>query len=190
MNLKTDESPNVITCILFQLFFIFRSSTNLSLSLPWNAYNTGIVQSRTMQQIDYLIGYFLYDLVYLLFRHRQSPFIIHHLIGFVMLFSMKCLGLPRDYLFHCNAICLLGEITNPILNLRTFTKGTPYYDLNMKLIGITYFLFRIIGFPAVSYLLLRHMQSKSLWFCFGSIYVMSIIWFKKIVHMILYPKKT
>jgi hypothetical protein len=190
MDVKIEESPNLLTCILFQMYFILRSSFTVYQSLLPEQYSTALVSTSTLEQVDYLIGYFIYDIIYLFYRHPRSPFIIHHLIGFIMLFSMKWIGIPNEYLFHSNAICVLGEITNPILNLRTFTKGTSYYDLNMKMVGITYFLFRMIGFPAVSYPLLKHMQSKPLWFCFGSIYIMSMIWFKKIVYMILYPKKT
>ena len=185
LDTKIENLPNLITCILFQGSFIFRSAVSLYQSYHRRGYDQSVVATDTIQSLDYLVGYFIYDLLYLLKTNPRSLFIIHHLIGLFMLYCIKQVGAPLHLLKHYNAICFIAEITNPFLNLRTLTKHTPYHSLNMKLILITYFIFRIIAFPLISSELLMQLNSKPLWASFSTIYGMSLLWFKKIVMMSL-----
>ncbi len=177
--------PNIITCILFQSSFVFRSAISLYQSYHRRRYDQQIVANDTLQNLDYLMGYFIYDILYLLKTEPTSLFIVHHLIGLCMILTIKQYGAPLDLLKHYNAICVIAEITSPILNLRYITKNTRYYSLNMKLILFTYTLFRMIAFPLVSSELLSKLNSNTLWGSFITIYIMSLVWFKKIIVMTL-----
>lgn len=183
---KINNLPSAITCILFQSSFVFRSIISLFQSYHRRNYDQQLVRNDTEQTLDYLIGYFIYDILFLLKTTPKSLFIIHHLIGLLMISVIKYIGFPADLLKHYNAVCVVSEITNPLLNLRYITTGTPYYSLNMKLILFTYTLFRIIAFPLVSFELLSKLNSNILWTLFTTIYFMSLVWFKKIIFMTLF----
>jgi hypothetical protein len=186
MNLNIKESPNLLTCILFQSSFVFCSAISLYQSYHRRKYDQQIVANDTLQNLDYLMGYFIYDILYLLKTEPTSLFIVHHLIGLCMIITIKQYGAPLDLLKHYNAICVISEITGPVINLRYITKNTPYYSLNMKLILFTYTLFRMIAFPLVSFELLSKLNSNTLWGSFVIIYMMSALWFKKIIWMTLF----
>jgi hypothetical protein len=186
LDTKINNLPNAITCILFQSSFVFRSLVSLFQSYHRRQYDQQIVANDTLQSLDYLTGYFLYDILFLLKTNPRSLFILHHIIGLVMISVIKYIGFPVELLKHYNAICVISEITNPVLNLRYLTKDTPYYSLNMKLILFTYTLFRVIAFPLVSNELLPKLNSKILWGSFITVYFMSLVWFKKIVYMTLF----
>jgi hypothetical protein len=178
--------PNIVTRILFKSSFVFRSSISLYQSYHRRKYDQQIVASDTLQNLDYLMGYFIYDILYLLKTEPTSLFILHHLIGLCMILTIKQFGTPLDLLKHYNAICVIAEITSPIFNLRYITKNTRYYSLNMKLILFTYTLFRMIAFPLVSSELLSRLKSNTLLGSFIMIYMMSAVWFKKIIVTTLY----
>ena len=194
--------PNIVTCILFQSSFVFRSAILLYQSYHRRRYDQQLVANDTLQNLDYLMGYFIYDILYLLKTEPTSLFIIHHLIGLCMILTVKqfgksysikqplatdqVAGAPLDLLKDYNAVCLISEITGPILNLRYITKNTPYYSLNMKLILFTYTLFRMIAFPLVASELLTKIKSNTLLGSFVTVYMMSAVWFKKIIWMALF----
>ena len=177
--------PNIVTCILFQISFVFRSAISLYKSYH-RRYDQQVVANDTLQNLDYLMGYFIYDILYLLKTEPTSLFIVHHLIGLCMIATIKKYGAPLDLLKHYNAVCVVSEITGPILNLRYITKNTPYYSLNMKLILVTYTLFRMIAFPLVASKLLSKLNSIVLLGSFATVYMMSAVWFKKIIWMTLF----
>ena len=177
--------PNIVTCILFQSSFVFRSAISLYKSYH-SRYDQQVVANDTLQNLDYLMGYFIYDILYLLKTEPTSLFIVHHLIGLCMITTIKKYGAPLDLLKHYNAVCVVSEITGPILNLRYITKNTPYYSLNMKLILVTYTLFRMIAFPLVASELLSKLNSNVLLGSFATVYMMSALWFKKIIWMTLF----
>ena len=178
--------PNIVTCILFQSSFVFRSAISLYKSYHRRRYDQQVVANDTLQNLDYLMGYFIYDILYLLKTEPTSLFIVHHLIGLCMITTIKKYGAPLDLLKDYNAVCVVSEITGPILNLRYITKNTPYYSLNMKLILITYTLFRMIAFPLVATELLSKLNSNLLLGSFAAVYMMSAVWFKKIIWMTLF----
>ena len=179
---KIKNLPNIVTCILFQSLFVYRAGISLYKSYYPNYYQQSIVAIDTLKNVDYLTGYFIYDILYLLKTDPKSMFLVHHVIGLIMLYVVKKIGAPVDLLKSYNAISFIAEITNPFLNMRYLTKNTSYYSLNMKLILLTYTLFRMIAFPIVSFDLLRRLNSKILRLSFSSIYIMSLLWFKKIVY--------
>lgn len=178
--------PNIVTCILFQSSFVFRSAISLYQSYHRRRYDQQVVANDTLQNLDYLMGYFIYDILYLLKTEPTSLFIVHHLIGLCMITTIKQYGAPLDLLKHYNAVCVVSEITGPILNLRYITKNTPYHSLNMKLILLTYTLFRMIAFPLVSSELMSKLNSNVLLGSFATVYMMSAVWFKKIIWMTLF----
>lgn len=178
--------PNIVTCILFQSSFVFRSAISLYKSYHRRRYDQQVVANDTLQNLDYLMGYFIYDILYLIKTEPTSLFIFHHLIGLCMITTIKKYGAPLHLLKHYNAVCVVSEITGPILNLRYITKNTPYYSLNMKLILLTYTLFRMIAFPLVASELLSKLNSNVLLGSFAVVYMMSAVWFKKIIWMTLF----
>ena len=178
--------PNIVTCILFQSSFVFRSAISLYKSYHRRRYDQQVVANDTLQNLDYLMGYFIYDILYLLKTEPTSLFIVHHLIGLCMITTIKKYGAPLELLKHYNAVCVVSEITGPVLNLRYITKNTPYYSLNMKLILLTYTLFRMIAFPLVATDLLSKLNSNVLLGSFAAVYMMSAVWFKKIIWMTLF----
>lgn len=178
--------PNIVTCILFQSSFVFRSAISLYKSYHRRRYDQQVVANDTLQNLDYLMGYFIYDILYLLKTEPTSLFIVHHLIGLCMITTIKKYGAPLELLKNYNAVCVVSEITGPILNLRYITKNTPYYSLNMKLILLTYTVFRMIAFPLVATELLSKLNSNVLLGLFAAVYMMSAVWFKKIIWMTLF----
>ena len=180
---KIKSLPNIVTCILFQSLFVYRAGNLLYKSYYPNYYDQSILAIDTIKNLDYLSGYFIYDILYLLKTDPNSIFLIHHVIGLIMLYVIKKLGAPLDLLNSYNAISFIAEITNPFLNMRYITKNTSYYSLNLKLILFTYTLFRMLAFPIVSFDLLLRLNSKTLWLSFSAIYIMSVVWFKKILSL-------
>jgi len=99
-----------------------------------------------------------------------------------------------------NLFCFIAEVTNPLLNLRHFTKGTVAYRLNMNLVKATYVIFRMFLFPLVSEEIIEDMYKKEdkeresidndrreyiikgLKYCMYTVYIMSVLWFIKIIY--------
>ena len=85
---KTREASNLLTCTLFQTYFVFQAC-RLLFSEPSDQ-----VSEQTLTNLSYLYGYFIYDLIYLLKTDCTSPFIIHHLVGMIILHRIKQIGAP------------------------------------------------------------------------------------------------
>ena len=62
---KINNLPSAITCILFQSSFVFRSIISLFQSYHRRNYDQQLVRNDTEQTLDYLIGYFIYDILFL-----------------------------------------------------------------------------------------------------------------------------
>jgi hypothetical protein len=189
---NSDFYKNIFSCIVFQLLFIFNSVKLTYQSLTSNPSNENInvLQTNTIQNMDFLIGYFVYDIYHLCKTSYTSPFLLHHVIGILILNSLKRFNIPADLIWLYNTLCFIGESTNPIINARYFTKGTTYYNFNVKLIYYTYLLIRMIMFPGFSYLFFKSIYNKldtfsynSLKYMFIIIYSMSLFWFRKIYFM-------
>ena len=177
--LRTPQAPNLITCIGFQLFFI-GNAARLSCHNP----PTLLTSEQTLHNLDYIYGYFLYDLGYLLHTQPSSFFIIHHLIGIGILHCIQYIGAPVSVVSEYNFLCLIVELINPLLNLLPFVKQTPYYPFFLRMIYDLYLVFRIILFPISSYRLMEHVPRR-MWVFFGLVYGMNLFWAKKMRGMVM-----
>lgn len=175
---KTRNAANLITCLVFQLYFSGRAAY-LSRQEP-----TLVTASHTIANLDAIYGYFLYDLAYLFLTTPTSPYIIHHFIGLYILHQIKQYGAPLYVLHEYNMICFFAECTSPFLQLRHFVKGTPLYPYLMRFAFYLYGASRIIGMPLYSILLMQLLGSKTLWAPLCAVYAMSFYWFLKMRAMI------
>lgn len=186
---KTKDAPNLISCISFQLYFIFRCLSLFYQSRYTDEYDQNIVSQQTIDNLNSLIGYFIYDIIYLLKTSSFSFYVVHHLLGISMLQLVKHFGAPIPLLSQYNLFCFVAEVTNPFINLRHFTRDTTFYPLNIKLIFGTYSIFRMILFPIMSKQLYQTIQltdpsrATSLIYLFSVVYLMSSVWYVKIIRM-------
>ena len=106
-----------------------------------------------------------------------------------MLQLVKQFGAPISLLSQYNLFCFVAEITNPFINLRHFTRDTTFYPFNIKIIFGTYSIFRMILFPVMSKQLYNAIQisdpsrANSLIYLFSVEYLMSSVWYVKIIRM-------
>lgn len=164
--LKTPRAANLLTCITFQTFFV----TNAI-----RIYFYPSVEA-TSNNLDYLVGYFGYDFMYLVQTNPYSLYMIHHCIGIGLAHMIQKMGIPTHLVREYNAICISLEFVSPFLNIMTFAKQTPYYPLLLCFNYGFYILFRIILFPGIGYQLRSHFSSPWIWTCFFAIYGMSLGW--------------
>ena len=164
--LRTPRAANLLTCITFQTFFVT------------NAIRIYFYPSTeaTSNNLDYLVGYFGYDLLYLLQTHPYSIYVVHHFIGLGLIHMIQKIGIPTHLLGEYNAVCISLEVVNPFLNLLSFAKHTSYYPMLLRFNYNLYILFRIIMFPGILYQLRSHFSSLWIWTCFAAMYGMSIGW--------------
>jgi hypothetical protein len=168
---KTRNASNLLTCTVFQTYFVFQAF-RLLFSEPSDQ-----VSEQTLVNLSCLYGYFIYDLIYMLKTDPTSPFIVHHLIGIMILHRIREIGAPISLLSHYNAICVLGEVMSPFLNLRHFFKNTRLYPIWMRGIYYAYFVSRIVSFPIVSSSLVYQLRSHELAGTLVIVYGMSLFWF-------------
>ena len=189
INNNNNFYQNIITCIIFQLLFIYNSAKLTYQGLLNNDNSQSIIlKNDTFQNLDFLTGYFVYDILYLLKTNYFSPFLIHHFISILILHFIKSFSISTNLIWLYNALCFIGESTNPIINMRYLTKNTNYYNFNIKLIYYTYLVIRIILFPSFSYLFFVSIHNNinkftynSLKIMFCMIYFMSCYWLKKYI---------
>jgi len=168
---KTRNASNLLTCTLFQTYFVFQAC-RLLFSEPSDQ-----VSEQTLVNLSYLYGYFIYDLIYMLKTDPTSPFMVHHLVGIMILHRIRQIGAPIPLLAHYNAICVLGEVMSPFLNTRHFFKNTWLYPIWMRGIYYAYFISRIVAFPIVSSSLVHQLRSYELAGTLVIVYGMSLFWF-------------
>jgi hypothetical protein len=142
------------------------------------------ISSETMQNLDALAGYFVYDLCFLLQTSPFSGFVLHHLIGLGMIGILREFGPPATHLLSAyNALCVVAEVTNLPLNLRHFLKGTRWEVLNRQVIFWTYTVFRMMMYPWMSYRLYQHLRCSGLLYLFFAVYGMSMVWYRRVIRM-------
>lgn len=188
---RVPHAANLRVCIAFQLYFLWKAGLlwYTSLTIGYGAAAEGEVvwiQKETVRNLDALAGYFMYDLCYLLQTTPFSGFVLHHLVGLVMLGYLQERGTPPPSLLTMyNALSFVAEITNPPLNLRHFTKGTVWEGVVRRVIFWTYTVFRMVLYPALSIQLHQHLQMRTLFALFIVIYTMSMVWYRRVIRMCL-----
>ena len=174
------QKSNIITCILFQMYFVLKSFSLIISEL--NGHDT---QKETILNICDLYGYFMYDTIYMIYMYKTKPkqlFILHHIASLIMINEILILEVKET--FNHNIICFLAEVTNPFLNTRQFTFEYPKYKkIITEIIYHTYFYFRIILFPVFSALFIYTNPNYILFTLFIMIYGVSLMWFIKIIEL-------
>lgn len=180
------RKANIISCILFQSYFVFVGFKLLLLE-----YLGSNVKNDTLQNLDDIYGYFVFDTIYLITENPQILFIVHHIASFIIILIIRnyisALGDETPfYLYNC--ICILAEIQNPILNLRHLTRGYPELkELNKKALYYSYLIFRITLFPIFSASFLYYNQDIPYFYpltlLFVMLYSVSVMWFQQIIVM-------
>jgi hypothetical protein len=178
-------AANLRTCIAFQLYFLWRAGTLLYASLyPPEASNTAWIQTETMRNLDALAGYFVYDLCFLLQTTPFSGFVLHHLIGLGMIRYLHLAGPPPVHLLTAyNALCVVVEVVNPLLNLRHFVKGTRVEWIHRQAMFWMYTVFRVVLYPLLSFRLHQQLRSPPLFGLFLVVYAMSMVWYSRLLRM-------
>ncbi len=204
---KVKYAANLRTCIVFQLYFLWRAGSllyatlpsllNLStlptlpsllnfltLPSPLNELTTRQLQNETMDNLNALAGYFVYDLCFLLQTTPFSGFVLHHVLGLGMIRYLQNMGVPPPHLLTMyNTLSFVAEVTNPMLNFRHFVKGTRCESLVRQINFWMYTGFRIILFPILSFQLHGALRSIPLLLPFLTIYVMSLMWYRQLIRM-------
>lgn len=186
------RKANIISCILFQSYFVFIGFKLLFLEWVLRDPTTqSVIKQATLQNIDDIYGYFVFDTIYLITENPQTLFIVHHIASFMIISIIRnyISALNNEtpfYLYNC--ICILAEIQNPILNLRHLTRGYPKLkELNKKALYWSYLIFRITLFPIFSASFLYYNQNISYFYpltlLFTMLYSVSVMWFQQIIVM-------
>ena len=183
------KTINSITCILFQTYFVTVASQLIYAEMT-SSMNPLAIKMATLQNMHDIYGYFVYDTWVLLTENTITyTFVAHHIASLNILNMVVSLGVTET--FCHNAVCFLGEVTNPFLNIRYLVIDYPELKkLNKQVILVTYALFRIILFPLFSiyflYINFNIMNSDVLYGLFGlfiAIYAVSLSWFRTILLM-------
>jgi hypothetical protein len=183
------DLANSLTCCIFQIYFVRMSF--LHLYSEYFELDTFMnIRQSTFTILYYAIGYFLYDLIYLI-KKRESQwqlFMAHHLAGLIMLFVMIQQGLHEVW-YH-NMVCFISEIINPSLNLRSalaqwFGRNSMIYQFNKKLIVVKYTVFRIVLFPVVAYKISPFIHDTwallIIYTLTVGLYLTSVMWYRKLL---------
>jgi TLC domain len=168
---RTRNAANLITCMTFQAWFVYQSGR-----LFYENDDPHFFQ--TYQNLKYLYGYFLYDLIHLILTDPHYGFIVHHLVGMILIHSFFQQKPYAVLLRSYQSICFLSEVCSPFLNLRPFLRSTPCYRVYMKCIYYMYFLFRILLFPIASFSFYWYTPSLLLAILMSTVYGMSLYWFR------------
>lgn len=183
---KVKYAANLRTCIAFQLYFLGRAGFLLyaTLANPLDEATTRQIQVDTMNNLNALAGYFVYDLCFLLQTTPYSGFVLHHLLGIGMIRYLQNMGMPTTHLLTMyNTLSFVAEITNPTLNLRPFVKGTRWEPLVRQVNFWLYTGCRILLFPALFLQLHSALRETPLLLFFLTIYGMSLMWYRRLIQI-------
>lgn len=167
---RTKDGANLMTCVVFQLFFL--ANCIRLLGMPPNEE----ASQGTLTNLDYLYGYFIYDFVYLFRINPKNIFILHHMVSMIIIHLIHYIGVPFHTIYNYTMICLLLECANPLLNARHFLVNTNVYPLFMKITYYVFVLSRMILLPVYVKFLTDVMYAPPIWYCFGAVYAMSAFW--------------
>ena len=187
------KHANIIACILFQTFFVYKASMLLYYEM-FGVISIDDLKIQTLINLDDIYGYFIFDTIYMVKEYsikKKLLFITHHIAALVIINTVKLTLNNYENLFYHNMICFLGEVTNPILNMRQLTFNYPTLKkLNQSAMYYTYLAFRIILFPIFSLKFLINYSKDTDTFnyyillsIFIGLYGMSCIWFKQIINL-------
>lgn len=151
------------------------------------------VREFLIHALKSLCGYFCYDI--LIVWKTDGPFsifILHHVMVLLMIFTTVLLGIPETW-YH-TAVCFVSEVTQPITNLRFFTKkiSPTIYWYNRLCMLLIWLLFRIIWLPYLVYgylstVVLPQWCLCAFTICAACLMICNAKWFKSQVMYFLTP---
>jgi len=176
------RNARYITCTLFQIYFV-----SSAFCIVWWGFlgskDHFELRELTIQNINNIYGYFVYDMVYIMIDYPDATYIIHHIVSMLIAEAGKSMGV--DETFYHNLICVSLESPSPFLNLRYLIKD--YYpslkNVNNGVIYWLYLLCRIVSFPIIYFFFIKEIKEDYVYGVstgFGLIYVASVMWFLKI----------
>ena len=180
---KDRRKGNSVACVSFQSWLLFRSFREV---FAVGMYGKSSRLCDLENSLSALMGYFLYDFLYLI-RRQDWKFMLHHLIGMYMIVeSLKNQFTPKIVLAY-HIFIIVSECMNPISNLKHLTRNHPrLYRWNTALHFYCFTLFRMILFPLVSYIGVDYIPKKQLqkyYVVNSSLYLMSSFWYIKLWHL-------
>ena len=186
---KRQDWANLAFSSVFQIVFV------CSLLLAYWDLHRGlaedVVEVKAVVLYKVLLGYFLYDISFLILHGtKHKGFIAHHVV------AILCLNLFIKHgfssLWFNLLFAALGEGANPFLSLRTIIRVNPgkcslLYKLNMGVLLFLYFTLRVVGFPLI--LVLHYPEvSNTPVFKWGppfagalAVWGVSLFWFRDLV---------
>lgn len=186
------KHSNVMTCAISQCYFTF-TALNILFLAYFQILSTNNLIENTLFNVQFLIGYFLYDSIYIIMCSPSIIFLFHHIIGIIFCILILRVGIPTDMIITYNLLCVVMEGNNPYLNFRTVLKGTCFEKINKYIIVISYTLFRMIGYPIVYLNGMKKLEEKNIlspfqqnffYWKFYIIYFMSVVWYRKILYFL------
>jgi hypothetical protein len=181
----SDNISNVYSCIIFQLFFVYNTGYLVHSEIVYGTND----QVESSKNLSYLYGYFIYDLLHLVYEdnwNRNKTYILHHIVSCMMIDITLDLELKNT--FYQNAFVFVAEFTSPIINNRILVRNNPTLkQINKTTMKYSYFICRVIAFPllATGFLYTSEIDfyTKSLLgSCFTGVYLATLNWFKKILN--------
>lgn len=181
----SDNISNICSCIFFQLFLVYNTGYLLHDEIFYGTINT----MDSSKNLSYLYGYFIYDLLHLVYEEnwsRNRTYILHHIVSCMMIDITLDLELKTT--FYQNAFIFAAEFASPVINNRVLVRNYPNLKkINKTVMKYSYFACRIVAFPLLAtgflYTSEIDLYTKSLLassFC--GVYLATINWFKKIMN--------
>lgn len=142
---------------------------------------------NTVNNIQLLKEYFIYDTLYLIFYRRDIVFMVHHILSLIIIHVAYMQDIHSTFVY--NFFMWLLESTSPLINLRSIIKANNWDEAYSGLVGemilFTYSINRIILFPLTMIYIgfAYHIEYFFVsFFCFTIIYAASVIWFLQMVE--------
>lgn len=186
---KRQDWANLAFSSVFQIVFV------CSLLLAYwdlhGGFAKDVVEVKAVVLYKVLLGYFLYDISFLIVHGtKHKGFIAHHVVAIFCINLFITHGFSS--LWFNLLFAALGEGANPFLSLRTIIrvnpgKGSLLYKLNMGVLLFLYFTLRVVGFPLI---LVMHYPdvSNTPMFQWGppfagalAVWSVSLFWFRDLV---------
>jgi hypothetical protein len=172
---KTPHASNLLTCIGFQTPFMAYSI--------WTCFQK-ITFSMISNNLEYMYGYFFYDLCYLLQTDPFSIYVPHHIIATTSIYLLQMEKLSPSLALYSNLIVIMLEISTPLLNSLSFLQHPRYRSILLRLTYYLYFMTRIVLFPYFQLQLLPHIRSRLLSIFFVIIYSANLAFFYQLKQKI------
>lgn len=179
----TQKISNLTVCTTFQIFFLMNCH-----SLMFNEIYTGQSDvENTVNNIQLLKEYFIYDTMYLIFYRRDIVFMVHHVLSLIIIQVAYMQDIHSTFVY--NFVLWLLESTSPLINLRSIIKINNWDEVYSGLVGemilVIYSINRIVVFPLVL-IYIGFVYTIEYFFiytvCFSIIYGASVVWFIEMNH--------